>query len=202
MNRKNEKLGKVSILVISLENEKIRTEEIYFANKNNKDCLSFNKDNNFKKNLNIQHVFFFSLNINFTQKKLESKIEKLLLNDSLIKEVYILCDRDNKSYSDKQIQEKIDLLKNTLEKTLNNDFGNFKYLKYPNEGGKFENFLELHFKNKKLYKEYRKTDKDLYKKTMGENGKNVKIFEQNTKKYPKYKDFFQLFKIRKIDLDE
>ena len=202
MNEQNRILGKISILIFSLENENIRTEEIYFANKKNLNCLSFKKDKKFKERLNIHDVFFISLNINFTKKKLESKIKDLNFVSPRIKEVYILCDRDNKSYSDKQIQEKIDLLKNTLEKTLNNDFGNLQYLEYPNEGGKFEDFLELHFKNKKLYKEYRKNDKDLYKKTMGENGKNVKIFEQNTKKYPKYKDFFQLFKIRKIGLDE
>ncbi|MBX4209881.1 MAG: hypothetical protein K4H23_01660 [Mollicutes bacterium PWAP] len=56
--------GKKTILFVSLESEKIRTEEIYFSNRKNVGVLSFEKDEQFLNRLNIHDVFFEKFDFN------------------------------------------------------------------------------------------------------------------------------------------
>jgi hypothetical protein len=96
-----------NILIISIENEKIKSEEIYFTNNSNLRSFSFKRDKFFLKKLNLKDVFFFSFNISFTKQKISQKLSKLKKLKPNLSEIFIICDRDNKSLTDKIIEKKV-----------------------------------------------------------------------------------------------
>ena len=190
--------AKKSILFVSLESEKIETEEIYFRNRDNKWNLSFKKDNEFLDRLNIHDVFFEKFNFNARKSKYDEKLKRLQKINPSISEVYILIDNDRGSFSKEQIEKKVRVFNSSLSSTL----GEISpiYLEYERDMMKFEDFLKLHSKNQKLFIGYKKSDKLIYEKTMGKNGKNLKQLLINIDKKQVCLKFKKIFEKRKHPL--
>lgn len=183
-----------NILIISFEGKNVKTEEIYFTNKRNNDKCSFKKDKKLLEVLGINDVFFLSFNINQTKDSISKKLDRLLKLNPSLKECYAICDRDTHSISDDQISEGFQKFSEIILKKFSGII--VTHLQYKKSGQKFEDFLRMHFKDRKIYSGYSKTAKDLYEKVMGINGKNLKCLLSNISYIDEGNGFKTLFTTR------
>lgn len=188
-------------IVISIENENIKTEANYFVglkgvNRPKNQIHGLSTDSCIMELIGANSIDFYSFNISATKNNISAKLRKLQTAiGAKYVEFYIICDRDD--YSDAKIQEQFKIVKKTIQTLFRSD--KVFYLEYHNRGDNFETFLRLHFEKckTKLYDNFKsdthKSAPQIYRQVMyNSNGvHNFDTLISNIKTHQK--NFFKLF---------
>lgn len=186
---------KTSIAVCSIENSKVVTEKNYFSGNKFGGKSSLKYDDEVKGKFGIHSLMFESFNF-FEILKDKSEIVEVFKNkietvNPKISKVILICDRD-KNFSLENMKKIAKVFKGIFKGSV------VEMIIYKNDGDCFETFLKLHFKNRKLYSGYKKSDLDVYSKTMYSSKKlNLDQLISNVGKYQS--DFKKLFCDHSID---